>query len=297
MTYWPAEVANRAPVNDFPPAWASAWGDDRYGLWADLVVGGVTQRMRWIEPGMDGGFWMGSPKAERDAIQDKDLREWANKVETEPIWTPIKNGFWLADTPCTQAFWLAVVGSDNPSHFKVGADAPRRPVEQVAFDDDKDRPRVSGFLQALNQRLPEPRAALPSEAEWEYACRADTPTAYWWGDEPDDSRANWNENNKGTTPVDRYPPNPWGLYDMHGNVWEWTSSPWRERFGESLGDSAGPPGQEDLLARVVRGGSWISHPVDARSASRLGGLVGHRLLIQGFRFLLRSSSPGPEGPA
>jgi len=297
MTYWPTEVAHRAPVNDFPPAWASAWGDDRYGLWADLVVGGVTQRMRWIEPGMDGGFWMGSPKKERAGIKNQDLREWANKVETEPIWTPIKKGFWLADTPCTQAFWLAVVGGHNPSHFKAAADAPRRPVEQVVFDNDKDRPGVSGFLQALNQRLSEPRAALPSEAEWEYACRADTPTAYWWGDEPDDSRANWNENNKGTTPVDRYPPNPWGLYDMHGNVWEWTSSPWRERLSESLGDSAGPPDRELLLARVVRGGSWFDHPGYARSAFRYGRPGGSRLRALGFRFLLRSSSLGPEGPA
>jgi sulfatase modifying factor 1 len=296
MTYWPEEVANRAPVNDFPPAWASAWGDDRYGLWADLVVGGVTQRMRWIEPGMDGGFWMGSPKAERNAIQNKDLRDLVNKVETEPRWVPIHPGFWLADTPCTQAFWLAVVGGDNPSHFDEGADAPRRPVEQVAFDDDKDGPGVRGFLQALNRRLPEPRASLPSEEQWEYACRADTSTAYWWGDEPDDSRANWNKNNNGTTPVGRYPPNPWGLYDMHGNVWEWTSSPWRESLGESLRvESAGLPDRNDLLARVVRGGSWFIHPVNARSACRSGRYDGHRRHFLGFRFLLRSSSPDPQG--
>jgi formylglycine-generating enzyme required for sulfatase activity len=295
MSYWPQEDKDRAPVNDFPPAWASAWGDDRYGLWADLVVGGVAQRMRWIEPTMGDGFSMGAPQTERDAIQDRDVRIWANEHESLPHLVHIKPGFWLADTPCTQAFWLAVVGLKNPSHFKEGKDAPRRPVERVPIDDDKEGPGVSRFLQALNQRLPEPRAELPSEEEWEYACRADTLWAYWWGDDFDPMRANADHTGQneldakdGTTPVDRYPPNPWGLHDMHGNVWEWTSSPWRERLGENLGVSAGPSGQEDLLARVVRGGSWINHPDNARSAYRNRRHDGNRNHNQGFRFLLSS---------
>jgi formylglycine-generating enzyme required for sulfatase activity len=290
MTYWTVEVVNRAPIDDFPPAWASAWGDDRYGLWADLVVEGVTQRMRWIEPGMDGGFWMGSPKAERDEIQDNDVRKWANLHETEPLWVPMAQGFWLADTPCTQAFWLAVMGGDNPSRFKVGADAQRRPVEQVAFDDEKGEPSVSRFLQALNGRLPEPRAVLPSEEQWEYACRADTLSAYWWGNDIEAHRTNWDESHRGTTPVHRFQPNPWGLYDMHGNVWEWTASPWRDRRDEA-------PKHDTPLARVVRGGSWIGHPGNARSAYRRGRPGGDRRFNRGFRFLLTSSSPGQEGPA
>jgi formylglycine-generating enzyme required for sulfatase activity len=296
MSLWPPELAQRAPLHDFPPAWASAWGDDRYGLWADLVVGGVTQRLRWIEPSMGEGFLMGSTQQERNNIQDKYLRKWANQHETEPQRVVIQHGFWLADTPCTQAFWLAVEGGENPSRFKEGADALRRPVEQVPFDDDKNGPGVSGFLQALNQRLPEPRAALPSEEQWEYACRADSATVYWWGDDFDPARANVNHTDQknlgdkdGTTPVDRYLPNPWGLYDMNGNVWEWTASPWRER------DAA--PGQDNPWVRVVRGGSWLNHPCRARSASRGwgdGDGYAHRL---GFRFLLRSSSPGSEGLA
>ena len=297
MSYWPKDVEHRAPLGDFPPAWASAWGDDRYGLWADLVVGGVTQRLRWIEPSMGEGFLMGSPQRERKAIKGKDLRKWANLRETEPQRVAIQSGFWLADTPCTQAFWLAVVGGENPSHFKTAADAPRRPVEQVPIDDDKDGPGVSGFLQALNQRLPEPRAALPSEEQWEYACRADTATAYWWDDDFDPACANVDHTGKkgwddkqATTPVDRYPPNPWGLFDMHGNVWEWTVSPWRERR-----DAA--PGLDAPLARVVRGGSWIAPPGIARSACRSRRPDGHRNLNLGFRFLLRSSSANPEGPA
>lgn len=291
MSYWPADVQHRAPLHDFPPAWACAWGDDRYGLWVDLEVNGVVQRMRWIEPSMPGGFLMGSTQKERDAIEHKDVRERANQHETEPQRVVIPSGFWLADTPCTQAFWLAVVGGENPSYFIKGADAPLRPVEHVPFDDDKHGPGVISFLQALNQRLPEPRAALPSEEQWEYACRADTATAYWWGDQPDNRKANWEESEQGTTPADRYPPNPWGLHDMHGNVWEWTASPWRERQ-----DAA--PGQDAPLARVVRGGSWFSLPPDrARSAFRQRRPVGNRDRRQGFRFLLNSSSPNPKTPA
>jgi sulfatase modifying factor 1 len=131
---------------------------------------------------------------ERKAIKDKDWRQWANEREAEPRPVVIKAGFWVADTPCSQAFWQAVLGGEqNPSHFQEGADALRRPVEQVPFSDDKKGSGVSGFLHALNQRLPEPRADFPSEEEWEYACRADTRTADWWGDEPDDRRANWKQ--------------------------------------------------------------------------------------------------------
>ncbi|MDO9569938.1 MAG: formylglycine-generating enzyme family protein [Hydrogenophaga sp.] len=293
MSYWPKDVEHRAPLHDFPPAWASAWGDDRYGLWADLVVGGVAQRMRWIEPSMPGGFWMGSPQKERDAIPDKRVRLWANERESEPRRVFVAQGFWLADTPCTQAFWLAVMGSKNPSYFHEVDDVARRPVERVPFDDDLEGPGVSAFLQALNQRLPEPRAALPSEEEWEYACRADTLTAYWWGDTFDPEHANvnhtgkknWNTN-EGTTPVGRYPPNPWGLYDMHGNVWEWTSSPWRERLDGNKGLT--PP-----LAHVVRGGSWIFHPGRSRSATRYRWPLGDRDRDQGFRLVLRCFSSLP----
>lgn len=293
MSNWPQELEHRAPVGDFPPVWANAWGDDRYGLWADLVVGGVAQRMRWIEPTMDGGFLMGSTQKERDAITEKAVREWANQRETEPRRVVISKGFWLADTPCTQEFWLVVAGGKNPSHFKQGAEALRRPVEQVPYEDDKEGAGVNGFLRALNERLPTPVAALPTEEEWEYACRADTHTAYWWGDTFDSSRANtdsignksWNAD-KGTTAVDRYPPNPWGLHDMHGNVWEWTASPRNERWDAALG-------QDGPLARAfaVRGGSWIYRPDFARSAYRLRWPPAYRDQAQGFRLCLRSSSP------
>jgi formylglycine-generating enzyme required for sulfatase activity len=225
---------------------------------------------------------MGSSQKERDAIKDKVVQEWANSGESEPRRVVVA-GFWLADTPCTQALWQAVMGK-NPSDFRNGADAPQRPVEQVNVETD-----VPQFFKNLQALLPTGCVPeLPREAQWEYAARAGTQTAYWWGVAPDASRANWNNAQQGTTPVKRYPANPWGLYDVHGNVWEWCADAWRERL-------YAPNGKEDGKARVVRGGSWLSHPGRARSAFRgwrLGGLRSHD---RGFRFLLRSSSPAPGG--
>ncbi|TXH73746.1 MAG: formylglycine-generating enzyme family protein [Lysobacteraceae bacterium] len=282
---WPAEDQWRAPVGDFPPPWASAWGDDVYGLWADLTVNGVTQRMRWIEPSGDEGFWMGASKAERDAITYKHVRDWANNVESEPRRVPVKPGFWLADTPCTQAFWQAVAGK-NPSHFSKGPEAPERPVEQVSWNDVIER--FIDHFAATPEWGTEDRLCLPTEVEWEYACRAGTRSAYWWGDTPDDTRANWNDQHSGTTPVKRYAPNPWGLYDMHGNVWEWCADAWRERL-------KAPEARLDESARVVRGGSWVSPPVYARAAYRYWRPRVLAYHSQGFRFALRSSSRPEAG--
>jgi formylglycine-generating enzyme required for sulfatase activity len=225
---------------------------------------------------------MGSTQKERDAIKDKDVRKLANSRESEPRRVVVA-GFWLADTPCTQALWQAVMGK-NPSDFRKGANAPQHPVEQVNVETD-----VPQFFEKLQALLPAGCVPeLPREAQWEYAARAGTQTAYWWGDAPDASRANWDENQKGTTPVKRYPANPWGLYDVHGNVWEWCADAWRERLDA-------PNGKEDGKARVVRGGSWFYRPDYARSAYRYRGLVGFRSRGLGFRFLLRSSSPAPGG--
>jgi len=281
---WPAADLWRAPVGDFPPRWATAWGDDAFGLWADLVIGEATQSLRWIEPTGPGGFWMGSPKAEREALQDQDLRRLADRVEHEPRRVVVAEGFWLADTPCPQAFWAAVMAGDQPSHFTEGNDAPRRPVEQVSWDD------VQRFLGELARQCPllAGRTALPTEVQWEYAARAGSRTAYPWGDEPDYRRANWNQQHRGTTPVGQFPPNAFGLYDMNGNVWEWCADAWRRRLDEprpAPQAEGGPPG------RAVRGGSWIDHPGYARSTYRDEWPPDDRFRDLGFRLALRSSSP------
>lgn len=269
---WPAEDAWRAPIGDFPPPWASTWGDDLYGLWADLTVNGVTQRMRWIEPSGPDGFLMGSTKKERAAIVDKDARDWANEHEHEPRKECIDTGFWLAETTCTQAFWFAVVG-ENPSHFNDRSYAARRPVENVSWDAVMEQ-FVARFAQNPDWST-EDKLCLPSEKEWEYAARGGTRTAYWWGDQPDASaNLNW------PVAVDRYPPNSWGLYKMHGNVWEWCADVWRNRL-----DS--PEAQPDETLRVVRGGSWFDSPGFARAACRNWWLRGHAHRSGGFRFAMR----------
>jgi sulfatase modifying factor 1 len=279
---WPVEDLWRAPVGDFPPPWASAWGDDLYGLWADLTVNGVTQRMRWIEPSGPEGFWMGSTQAERDAIENKDVGEWASQHEHTPRREIVEQGFWLADTQCTQAFWSAVVG-ENPSHFHDRPDAAERPVENVSWDAVMEQ-----FIARFSQRPDwgtEGRLCLPTEVEWEYGARAGTRTAYWWGDRPD-ARANWNQQHRGTTPVKDYAPNPWGLYDVHGNVWEWCSDVWRPRRDA-------PEARPDEEFRVIRGGSWLNPPGFAHAAYRSRWLRWYVQESLGFRFALRSTS-GPE---
>lgn len=278
MTYWPTEVAHRAPVNDFPPAWANAWGDDCYGLWADLMVQGVTQRMRWIEPSFGPGFLMGSTAVERESLENQEVRHWANKTEQNSGFAAVPFGFWLADTPCTQSFWMAVVGGINPSRFSRVGDTRDHPVEQMCLAEPTNggEHTVEGFLNALNEKLPMPCAALPNEVEWEYACRADTTTPYWWGPQFQIGRMNVNDFGKrqkhdsdGTTPVKLYPPNPWGLYDMLGNVWERT-------------DIDG-----DMVGGWARGGSWNSLPGEARAASRVWHHKLDCVQYLGFRFALK----------
>lgn len=176
---------------------------DEYGLrlsWTFEVEGRKgSMRFRHIPPGT---FLMGSP-----AGIGTD-----NEYPQHPV--TLTEGFWLADTPCTQAQWQAVMG-DNPSHFRAGPDAPGRPVEQVSWDD------IQRFLPRLQAMLPSGcEAALPTEAQWEYAARAGATTRFWWGDAREKNRANWGGNKKTTTSVDKFQANPWGLYDMEGNVFE-----------------------------------------------------------------------------
>jgi formylglycine-generating enzyme required for sulfatase activity len=139
----------------------SATGQDRHGVWAEIDVPPATgkpvrQRMRWIAPGR---FRMGSPEGEAGRYDNEGPQ---HEVQ-------VSRGFWLFDTPCTQALWEAVMG-DNPSRFQ----SPERPVEQVSWEE------VQEFLRRIEERVP--GLALPTEAQWEYACRAGTQTATYAGD-------------------------------------------------------------------------------------------------------------------
>jgi formylglycine-generating enzyme len=186
-----------------------------------------------------------------------------------------------------QALWIAVMGGKNPSHFKEAQDWPERPVDQVSWDD------VQGFLEKLKQQLPSgSEPALPSEAQWEYAARAGTKTAYEWGDEPDSGKANWSDEHDGTTAVKTYAPNGWGLYDVHGNVWEWCEG-YHRTYAEG-GLVVDPSDAEHAAARALRGGSWLDQPRGARAAFRRALHRDFRHHFIGFRLALRSTSPDQQ---
>ena len=254
------------------PSWFIDSGTDNYGQWATFEVRNVRQKMRWIEPGT---FWMGSPEGEKGRRDDEGPR---HHVE-------LTQGFWLGETPCTQALWKAVMG-DNPSHFK-GVD---RPVEQVNWDDCQQ------FLRTLGKKVPGLDPTLPTEAQWEYACRAGTETPRWHASL--DSIAWFRENsgdqtpvfkwlgvdNKKSHPVSRKLINPWGLYDILGNVLEWCSDGKRLYSAE---DAIDPMGPEDPK-RITRGGSWNGYAEAARAACRGMWETGFRSYVIGFR-LARSA--------
>jgi len=251
---------------EFPPVWASDWGEDAYGPWIAFCYLGVRQQLRWIRPGT---FIMGSPETE--------AQRWADEPPHQVI---LSQGFWLADTACTQALWQAVM-EGNPSHFK----GEERPVENVSWDDVQD------FLVRLNTVAPDPGFRLPTEAEWEYACRSGTTTAFWFGDQMTPEQVNYDGNypyaggeeglyREETVEVKALPCNGWGLYQMHGNVWEWCQD-WLGAYpAEMVVDPRGPAEGED---RVLRGGCWFSSGRFARSASRFAGGPGVRFADAGFR--------------
>ncbi|MEN8259209.1 MAG: formylglycine-generating enzyme family protein, partial [Pseudomonadota bacterium] len=145
--------------NPFPAPWADSWGDDEFGLWMTLNYRAAQQVFRWIGPGT---FVMGSPESEPERLD----RETAHPVT-------LTQGLWLADSACTQALWQAVMG-DNPSRF---VEYVSNPVETVSWND------AQKFIVTLNALIPELNARLPSEAEWEYACRAATTTTFSFGDQ------------------------------------------------------------------------------------------------------------------
>ncbi len=166
--------------------------------------------------------------------------------------------FYLQATEVTQGQWRAVLG-DNPSYFQMGDDYP---VEQVSWND------VQKFLSKLNALDPGKNYRLPTEAEWEYACRAGTS-----GDRYGELDAiAWYDRNLGnqTHPVGKKQPNGWGLYDMLGNVWEWCAD-WYGGDYYASSPSTDPRGPSSGQSRVLRGGSWLNYFSNVRSAYR-GGL-------------------------
>lgn len=271
----PGSHWRHAPPLMFPTAWASSFGQDPFGLWCGFEVAGIEQRMRWIPK---GEFLMGSPEGE-DEMQSEETLHTVTLTE----------GYWLADTACTQALWETLMGV-NKSRFK-GAE---NPVERVSWKE------VRKFIERLNDKVSGLSARLPTEAEWEYAARAGTRTAFWWGDDLTPAQANYNGNypyakgmkgeyREKTVNVKEFEANPWGLYQVHGNVWEWCEDWYRSYGTESVVD---PPGPENGEARVCRGGCWLYDGRLLRSACRGHYVPGSRHSGIGFRL-----AAGQQGDA
>jgi formylglycine-generating enzyme required for sulfatase activity len=210
----------------------------------------IGMKFVWIAPGT---FLMGSPKEE--------LERRFNEPQHQVTLT---KGFYMSVHLVTQEQWQAVM-KKNPSYFKGEKNLP---VEQVAFNDCLD------FCKILRIKE-EKRYRLPTEAEWEYTCRARTTTAFHFGNAISTDQANYfgldaygkgkpGVNRAKTTPVDTFKPNAWGLHDMHGNVWQWCSD-WYEDYPRGAIDPQGP---EPGAFRVQRGGTWGGTPSYCRSACR-----------------------------
>jgi formylglycine-generating enzyme required for sulfatase activity len=198
----------------------------------------AEMKFAWIPP---GHFLMGG-NGESDNPQHR---------------VTITKGFWMGISPVTQTQWQAVMGY-NPSNFR-GDD---RPVEQVSWFDCQE------FCQKMAELTGKP-IHLPTEAEWEYACRAGTVSEYWSGNGDGAlKKVGWYGGNAGgqTHPVGQMKaPNPWGLHDMHGNVWEWCAEWYGNLDAENKSD---PQGASKGDKRVLRGGCWSNNAESCRAASR-----------------------------
>jgi|688.fasta_scaffold06594_17 formylglycine-generating enzyme required for sulfatase activity len=233
-----------------------------------------------------GTFMMGSPESE----EGRDKND-----ETQHEVT-ISKDYYLGVYEVTQAQYEKMMGK-NPSYFqgaKVGNENANLPVEKISWDDAVE------FCKKLSD-LPEEKKVgrvyrLPTEAEWEYACRAGSKTAYSFDDEegllPEYGWFKRNSSDR-THTVGLLEPNAWGLYDMHGNVWEWCSDWYVEYPQGAVSDPTGPKEGSD---RVIRGGGWNSGAADCRSAYRGGSTPGDRFYSLGFRLALSSQSGIPKSP-
>lgn len=234
----PLAALDQAPK---PPAWSSGCGTDSVGTWADLVVNGSVLRLRWIPP---GSFTMGSPRDEADRDQDEVQHQVA-----------LSRGFWLGESETTRRFFRAVMGS-NPNGGEE-----LLPVA-ISFEEGQQ------FFAKLNDGKPGLGADFPTEAQWEYACRAGTrgPTyapldaAAWYLVNSLDAYGN-----NLVHPVKQKQANAWGLYDMLGNAWEMT----RDWYGDyPTAAVKDPPGPSSGNRHVVRGGSCRNAAGSCRAAWR-----------------------------
>jgi formylglycine-generating enzyme required for sulfatase activity len=214
-------------------------------------------------------------KADRKLLNNGMERDIQKELPSHKVTLAV---FAICKYPVTQAQWQAVMGN-NPSKFK-GAD---RPVENVSWHD------IQKFLQKLNKLCYSDRGLfrLPTEVEWEYACRAGKQTIWPFGNDPAQLRNYvwYNENSGGQThPVGQLQPNAWGLFDMLGNIWEWCQD-WFEQDYYAKSPKDNPQGPASGSDRVLRGGGFDNNARYCRSASRSRGAPDSRNHCVGFRLV------------
>ena len=254
------------------------------------TVSSISMEMIFCPPGT---FTMGSPSSETGRAGDETQHQ-----------VTLTNGFYLGKYEVTQAQYQTVMNGNSaglnadPSEFK----GSNRPVEKVSWND------AQIFLSQLNAieqsagRLPNGwKYVLPTEAEWEYACRAGTTTTYSWGNDINSSRANYNwdggpndgNDSKQTVNIGQFSANPWGFYDMHGNVWEWVQD-WKANY--LTGAQTDPEGPASGSHRVIRGGSWPHDGTTLRSAKRSHNTPSPRYNHIGFRVGFQAVQPDGANP-
>ncbi|WP_370575246.1 formylglycine-generating enzyme family protein [Methanomethylovorans sp.] len=199
-----------------------------------------------------GEFYMGSLSDENNWYRNERPLHKVSMV----------NGFFLGRYQVTQKQWTDIMGV-NPSRIP-GDD---RPVDRISWSEAQE------FIRRLNEKEATGKYRLPTEAEWEYACRAGTDSRYSFGDEGSElSDYGWYSENEstGAYPVGRKKPNPWGLYDMHGNLWEWVQDRYHDNYEGAPADGSawGEAASNAKVLYVLKGGSWITSAVGCRSASR-----------------------------
>jgi formylglycine-generating enzyme required for sulfatase activity len=245
--------------------------------------GPAYPEMVWISPGR---FVMGVPKEEstREGWDDDNARP-QHKVT-------ISRGFHLGKYPVTRGEFTAFVADTGRDMSARGFDwtkpgfeqTDRHPVVCVSHDD------ATAYAKWLSDKTGE-AYRLPSEAEWEYAARAGTTTAHFWGDGWDDAPAYANTQSKGTTAVGGFKPNGFGLYDMLGNVWEWMADHWHQPYAGAPADGSPWTSGGDAGRRVVRGGSWVINPGFLRAGCRVRDDSDDRVIYFGFRLARTRFSP------
>ena len=249
------------------------------------MTNGIGMPLVYVPPGT---FTMGSPRSERDWLR-KAFGNFAEERASQetPHEVQITKGFYLGKYPVTQREYETVMGK-NPSSFAstggraqlvVGLYTARFPVEQVSWKDAKEFCRKLSLREGKAYRLPQ-------EAEWEYACRAGTTTAYNVGATLSEKDANFAGKKGRPESVGRYAGNAWGLFDMHGNVWQWCEDFYDKDYYDRS-ETRNPTGPYTGSRRVVRGGSWGADGSYCRSACRdwyvpdyFDGYLGFRVAFQ-----------------